>query len=148
MNILDYFGKEPQVDLVMFGRGSNKLLVYLNITLCMPAWINFRNAKPVIITFKLVECDLGLKFMSAINICKTFLKCSYLTHPDFPPPCTHTHTSTYNYAQAHTLTHQFLQETFSVLAAFQWTQFSAVIHHIRTQQYYVIILIHNNIRRV
>lgn len=60
-----------------------------------------------------VEYNQGLKFMSANDVCKTFLKYSgILSHP-----CTHTHTPT----------HQFPQQTVFVLAAFQWTRFSAVM---------------------
>ena len=56
---------------------------------------------------------------------------------------THTHTHTQRHTSTHTHTHthtyQFLEETVSVLAVFQWTHFPTVIHHIRAQQYLVII---------
>ena len=90
-----------------------------------------------------IECDLGLKFMSANIICMTFwwrtvkhTKLSHLppspTHPStqLPPPHTHPHTHLHT-----TQTYLFLEETVSVLAGFQWTHFPAAIHHIRTRQY-------------
>ena len=51
----------------------------------------------------------------------------------------YTHTPTHTHTHTHTHTYQFLEETVSVLAVFQWTHFPTVIHHIRTQQYLVIV---------
>ena len=62
------------------------------------------------------------------------------THHHPPTYTTHMH-STHTHTHTHTHTYQFLEETVSVLAVFQWTHFPTVIHHIRTQQYLVFVWI-------
>ena len=97
------------------------------------------SASPSINIYQRIHHMTHVRFFTHLH---THTTCIY---PPIPPTHTHmqahihTHTQRNTHTHTHTQTYQFLEETVSVLAVFQWTHFPTVIHHIRTQQYLVIV---------
>ena len=126
MSLLDYSSKESQDDLVVLSRVPDLKVV---LTFASPS-INIHLDKPHTLHKHCIDPTV------------------FLTHTQLRPPhtlthhaYTHTHRPPHTQTDAHpptprppsTHTYQFLQETVSVLAAFQWTHFPAVIHRITSQ---------------